>query len=200
MAMKKYKTVDHFVDSLEQWQSEIIRLREILQATQLNETLKWSFPCYTHRGKNVLGIGGWKSYFGLWFFQGSLMPDPKKVLINAQEGKTKGLRQWRMTHKKEIKVRLIKSYVKQAIAVVESGNKIKPDRNKTLKLHPLFQSALAKNKKAASSFEKLTAGRQREYADYILDAKREETKIRRLAKIIPMIAEGGGLHDKYKNC
>jgi uncharacterized protein YdeI (YjbR/CyaY-like superfamily) len=200
MAMKKYKTVDHFVDSLEQWQPEITRLREILQATVLEETLKWSFPCYTHQGKNVVGIGGWKSYFGLWFFQGVLMPDPENVLINAQEGKTKGLRQWRMTDKKDIKARSIKSYVKHAIAVVESGQEIKPERNKTFKLHPLLQSALAKNKKAAASYEKLTLGRQREYADYINEAKRDETKIRRLAKIIPMIIEGGGLNDKYKNC
>ena len=199
-AMKKFRSVDHYIDSLDQWKPEIVRLREILCSTDLEESLKWSFPCYTHEGKNVVGIGGFKSYFGLWFFQGALIDDVDGVLINAQEGKTKGLRQWRMSDKKEIKVRQIKKYVKQAMAVAESGKEIKPDRKKPVVIHPLLKTALAKNKKAAASFEKMTLGVRREYADYINEAKREETKIRRLAKIIPMIVEGGGLNDKYKNC
>lgn len=198
--MKKYQSVDHYIESLEQWQPEIIRLREILCSTELEETLKWSFPCYTHVGKNVLGIGGFKSYFGLWFFQGTFMDDRDGVLINAQEGKTKGLRQWRMSHKREIKVRQIKTYVQDAMAVAESGKEVKPERNQPILIHPLLKSALAKNKKAAARFEKMSLGRRREYANYINDAKREETKIKRLSKIIPMITEGGGLNDKYRNC
>lgn len=198
--MKKYKSVDHFMESLEQWKPEITRLREILSTTDLEETLKWSFPCYVYQGKNVAGLGGFKSYFGLWFFQGALMDDPDDVLINAQEGKTKGLRQWRMTNKKEIKVRQIKKYVKAAIAVVESGQEIKPDRSKPLVIHPLLETALAKNKKASASFDKMTLSCKREYANHINEAKKDETKVRRLAKIIPMIVAGGGLHDKYKNC
>jgi uncharacterized protein YdeI (YjbR/CyaY-like superfamily) len=43
----------------------------------------------------VVGIGSFKSYFGLWFHQGALLSDDENVLINAQEGKTKALRQWR---------------------------------------------------------------------------------------------------------
>ena len=31
-------------------------------------------------------------------------------------------------------------------------------------------------------------------------AKREETRLARLEKIIPMIKQGIGLNDKYKNC
>lgn len=199
-AMKKFRSVDHYMESLEEWQPEITRLREILCSTELDETLKWSFPCYTYDGKNVVGIGGFKSYFGLWFFQGAFMNDVDGVLINAQEGKTKGLRQWRMKTGKEIKVRQIKKYVQEAIAVAESGKEVKPDRKKPVVIHPLLKSALAKNKKASASFDKMTLGCRREYADYINDAKKDETKIRRLAKIIPMIIEGGGLNDKYKKC
>ncbi len=128
------------------------------------------------------------------------MEDCDGVLINAQEGKTKGLRQWRMQGKKEIKVRQIKKYVKDAMAVADSGQKVKPERNKPIIIDPLFQSALAKNKKAAANFEEMAIGCRREYANYINDAKKEETKIRRLSKIISMIAGGGGLNDKYRNC
>jgi uncharacterized protein YdeI (YjbR/CyaY-like superfamily) len=46
----------------------------------------------------------------------------------------------------------------------------------------------------------MTPGKQREYAEYIAEAKQAATKERRLEKILPMIAAGGGLNDKYKNC
>ena len=198
MAMKKFRSVDQFFDELEQWSGELARLREILLTTELEEALKWSIPCYTYKGKNVVGIGGFKEYFGLWFFQGALMDDPDGLLLNAQEGKTKGLRQWRMQHKREIKVRSIKKYVTLAMDVVDSGNEIKPDRGRPIVIHPLLKSALAENKAAANAFKAMTPGLRREYADHINDAKRDETRVRRLAKILPMIADGVGLNDKYR--
>ncbi len=50
------------------------------------------------------------------------------------------------------------------------------------------------------SFKALTPGKQREYCSYVADAKREATKLTRIEKITPMILNGVGLHDKYKNC
>ena len=83
--MKGAKTVDEYIDKAEQWQPELTRLREILNSTGLEETVKWGAPCYTHDGKNVVGIAGFKNYFGLWFHQGALLADAEGVLINAQE-------------------------------------------------------------------------------------------------------------------
>ena len=94
--MKRYKAVDDYVASRQLWQDEIKRLREILLSTNLTEEVKWGGPCYTYDGKNVVGLAGFKSCFGLWFHQGALLKDKKRVLINAQEGTTKALRQWRM--------------------------------------------------------------------------------------------------------
>lgn len=48
-------------------------------------------------------------------FPGSTASDDDGVLINAQEGKTKALRQWRFSSIKEIKVRKIKAYIREAI-------------------------------------------------------------------------------------
>lgn len=198
MPMKKFRSVDHFMDEAEFFTKELTRLRTILQSMDLEETLKWSFPCYCHQGKNVVGIGAFKSYFGLWFFQGALLADQDRLLINAQEGKTKAMRQWRMTSAKEIKTRTIKRYVLEAIQLVESGKEIKPERNKSVEIDPLMQQALAKNQKAAKQFATMRPGCQREYANYIIDAKREETKRRRIEKILPMIVAGGGLNDRYR--
>lgn len=198
--MKRFKTVDEFISGTEQFRDELIKLREILNSTGLEETIKWGAPCYTSAGKNVVGIGAFQSYFGLWFFQGALIDDKNNVLINAGEGKTKALRQWRMTSAKEIKPRVIKSYVKAAIQIIVDGTEIKPNRNRPLEIPAELAAAFRKNGVTESCFSKMTKGKQREYADYISSAKRAETKLNRIEKILPMIVEGIGLNDKYRNC
>ncbi len=196
--MKRYKTVDDYVASREIWQDEINRLRAILLSTDLTEEVKWGGPCYTYNGQNVVGIGGFKSYFGLWFHQGALLKDKNKVLINAQEGTTKALRQWRMQSAKDIKPSVIKAYVKEAISLVKHGKKIGPEKSKPIVVPPELKIVLKKNKKARKGFENLSPGLQREYTDHIASAKRAETKQKRIEKILPMITVGKGLHDKYR--
>ena len=198
--MKRYKTVDEYIENAEHWQEELIRLREILNSTKLVEAVKWGGPCYLHNDKMVVGMGAFKSYVGLWFYQGALLADEDGVLINAQEGKTKALRQWRFGSMKEIKVRKIKAYIKEAIELQEEGKEIKADRSQPVVVPPELKKALAANKKAQTAFKALTKGRQREYTTYIADAKRDETKAKRLEKILPMIEEGIGMNDKYRKC
>lgn len=196
--MKRYKTVDAYIEGAEDWQDELIQLRKILNSTGLEETVKWGAPSYTLDGKLVVGIGAFKSYVGIWFYQGALLKDEQGVLINAQEGKTKALRQWRFASKKEIKTRLIKAYVKEAMELQKEGKAIKPTRGKPVDLPPQLKSALTKHKKAKAGYDGLSLGKKREYAEYIESAKREETKVKRLEKIIPMLVEGIGLNDKYR--
>lgn len=198
--MKRHESVDAYVDSLDKWKDEIVRLRQILNSTQLQECVKWGAPAYTYQGKIVIGLAAFKEHFGIWFHQGALLKDKNGVLINSQEGKTKALRQWRMQSAKEIKPAVIKSYVKESIENIEKGAEIKPDRNKPISIPPELAQALKKNKKAQATFAGLTPGKQREYAEYISDAKRLETKQNRIEKILPMIISGVGLNDKYKNC
>ena len=157
--MKSYKSVDDFVRATKIWHDEIVKLREILLSTGLVETVKWGGPVYTHNCKNIVGIGGFKSYFGLWFFQGALLADDKKVLINAQEGLTKAQRQWRLTSAKEITARTIKAYVKEAIALADAGKKIKADLDKPIVIPPELKTTLTGNKKANAEFKKMTKGK-----------------------------------------
>lgn len=192
------KTADAFYGDAKQWAQELSRLRAILLETELQETVKWGAPCYCWKGKNVVGVGGFKSYFGLWFHQGALLGDPLKVLINAQEGKTKALRQWRMTSAEEIDPAQIRAYTNEALEVAKRGNEIGPDRAQPVVIPPELEAALAAAPEAAAQFEGFGTGKQREFADYISLAKRQETKARRLEKILPLIRSGAGLNDKYR--
>jgi uncharacterized protein YdeI (YjbR/CyaY-like superfamily) len=196
--MLRHRSVDAYIDSAAHWQMELKELRRMLLSTGLKETVKWGAPCYTLNEQNVVGIGAFKSYFGLWFYQGALLTDPEKVLINAQEGRTRAQRQWRMKSAKEIRPALIRRYLKEAIALARSGRKIKADRAKPIVMPDELKVALGASRSAGNSFAKLRPGLQREYADYVSSAKRDDTRRRRIEKILPMIAAGAGLNDKYR--
>ena len=198
MPMKKYPSVDAYILDQEEWQEALKILRDILNETGLKEELKWSIPVYTWNKKNIVGIGAFKAYVGLWFYNGSFLADDAGKLINAQEGKTKGMRQWRFSSIEEIDPELVRAYVDKAIENQKAGKEIKIERKKELTIPQELQAAFAENKEAQEAFLRLTFGKQREYAEYIAEAKREATKLKRIEKIVPMILDGVGLNDKYK--
>lgn len=193
--------VEEYISKKENWRKELELLRSVFSDLPVDETIKWGAPTYVFNGKNIVGLAAFKSYCGLWFFQGALLKDKKKVFVNAQEGKTKAMLQWRFHSLEEIDTDLIKEYVLETIENVKLGKEIKPNRTKKELIIPNeLQNVLDTNKEFKEKFDTFSNSCKREYANYISDAKREVTRLRRLEKIVPMILNGGGLHDKYKNC
>lgn len=199
--MKKVNSVEEYLEVNSHFEKELILLREIIHLTELVETLKWGAPVYTINGKNVIGLGAFKKHFGIWFFNGVFLKDEQNLLLNAQENKTKALRQMRFESITDINKNAVLSYIKEAIENQKLGKEIKPDRTRKEVIIPnKFQSALNNDSDFMSCFKALSASKQREYCEHIETAKREATKQSRLEKITPMIKQGKGLHDKYKNC
>ncbi len=196
--MKKSATPEAYIESHSQWKNELEKLRSIMLRTGLDETIKWGAPVYTWNKKNIVGLGAFQSYVSIWFFQGVFLKDPKKVLVNAQEGKTKGLRQWRFSATEEIEEKTILEYVAEAIQNQKEGKEIKPQKSTRLVLPEELANYLANHREAASAFEQFTPGKKREFSEYINEAKREATRMKRLDKIVPMILQGQGLNDRYK--
>lgn len=194
------KSVEQFIEAKSEWKMALNKLRSILTETELEENIKWGAPVYSFGTKNVVGLGAFKSYVGLWFFQGVFLKDKAKVLENAQEGKTKALRQWRFASADEIDEKLVEQYVDEAIANQKAGKELKADTGKKLKLSVELKKALDEDLELNTAFKKLSQAKQREYADHIASAKQEKTRLNRLEMSIPMIKSGAGLHDKYKNC
>ena len=122
----------------------------------------------------------------------------QKKLINAQEGVTKALRQWRFSSVDEIEPELIKAYIDEAINNQQAGKTIKPTKNKPLILPELLADVLQEKPKLKGCYQQFSLSKQREFADYLTQAKKEETKIRRLVMIEELILAKIGLNDKYK--
>ncbi|PVW15711.1 YdeI/OmpD-associated family protein [Marixanthomonas spongiae] len=199
--MDTSEKVGQYIEKHEKWQDELSKLRSLFQKTALTEEVKWGAPTYTLNGKLVAGLAGFKNHYAIWFHQGVFLKDEENRLVNAQKGVTKALRQWRFEKGDPIEPDLILKYIHEAIENSKAGKELKPKRHKKdVAIPPLLKETFNEDKKLAEAFEKLTPGKQREYANHIAEAKRDATKQKRLEKITPMIKQGKGLHDKYKNC
>jgi uncharacterized protein YdeI (YjbR/CyaY-like superfamily) len=174
------------------------KLKSIISLSDLERTIKWGIDVYTYQGQNILGIAAFKSYVGIWFYNGVFLSDPAQVLVNAQEGKTKSQRQWRFQSIEEINPDLIISYIQEAIENAKNG--IKPDikKAKEIEIPTILSEALSSDEEFNFCFETLSDYQKKEYSTYIKEAKREATQLTRMEKIKPMIMQGIGLNDKYK--
>jgi len=99
--------------------------------------------------------------------------------------------------------KVLLGYVKQAVKLNEEGVKApKPPKKEKAKLvvPPYFRAALKKNKKAQSAFVNFSPSHQREYVEWITEAKQEATRQRRLETAIEWLAQGKSRNWKYEKC
>jgi len=197
--MKDKEKIDAYYTREQPFREGIGLLRKLALKTTLTETFKWGSPVYTIDNKNVLGILAFKNHFGIWFFQGVFLSDPMKVLVNAQEGKTKAMRHWKFNAIDEVEEETVLLYFQEAIFNQQKGKVYIPKKESNTTLPPLLNEALEKNAELKQNYNQLPPYKQREYREYIGDAKQEKTKQRRLEKCIPLIIKGKGLHDKFRS-
>ncbi len=196
--MTKTASAEDFIAKHPNWQDLLLALRDLLNSTELEETIKWGVPLYTLDGKNVVGIAAFKNHAALWFHQGALLSDPEGKLVNAQQGKTRAQRQWRFKEGDDLDEALILSYVLESIKNQRQGKIVKQAKSKSLSVPLELEQALKSDAALKDAFDALTPYKQREYAEHVSSAKREDTPMRRLDKIAPMIRAGKGLNDRYR--
>ena len=180
----------------ERWEGEIAEMRRVLAGFAMKEECKWGKPTYTVDGKNIVIMQGFKEYFGLGFFQGALLKDPKKVLV--QLGQVQGGRVMKFTSAKEIKASAatIKAYVREAIAVEKAGLRMKPRRTSEFPVPEELRQRFRRDPRFKRAFEALTPGRQRGYLYHFAAAKQSATRIARIEKAMPAIFEGRGFLER----
>src|SRR5580765_5358554 len=172
------------------WEAEIAQMRRVLAGFAMKEECKWGKPTYTVDGKNIVIMQGFKEYFGLGFFQGALLQDPKKVLV--QLGQVQAGRVMKFTSVKDImaKAATIKAYVREAIAVEKAGLRVEQRKTSDFPVPEELTERLRREARFKRAFEALTPGRQRGYLHYFAAAKKSETRVARIEKAMPAILEG----------
>ena len=180
----------------ERWKAEIAAMRRVLAGFAMTEERKWGKPTYTVDGKNIVIMQGFKEYFGLGFFQGALLKDPKKVLV--QLGQVQAGRVMKFTSVKDIaaKAATIKAYVREAIAVEKAGLRMERKKTSDFPVPEELTQRFRRDTAFKRAFEALTPGRQRSYLYHFAAAKQSATRVARIEKAMPAIFEGRGFLER----
>ncbi len=180
----------------ERWEAEIAEMRRVLAGFAMKEECKWGKPTYTVDGKNIVIMQGFKEYFGLGFFQGALLKDPEKVLV--QLGQVHAGRVMKFTGAKDItaKAATIKAYVREALAVEKAGLRMERKKTSDFPVPEELTERFRMDPRFKRAFDALTPGRQRSYLYHFATAKRSETRVARIEKSMPAIFEGRGFLER----
>ena len=180
----------------ERWKTEIAAMRRVLAGFAMKEETKWGKPTYTVDGRNIVILQGFKEYFALGFFQGALLKDRKKLLV--QLGQVHAARVMKFTSAKEITANAatIKAYVREAIAIEKAGLRMKPKKTSDLPVPEELEERLRADSRFKRAFEALTPGRQRSWLYHFASARQPATRLSRIGKAMPAIIEGRGFLER----
>ena len=175
---------------------EEIRARVHAACPQVEETIKWGMPSFVHAGAILCGMAAFKQHasFGYW----------KHALVMG-EAERDGMGSYgRLASVRDLppKTRM-QADLRKAMKLNEDG--VKPERRKSAprpapEVPDELASALEKNKAAKATFDAFAPGCRREYIEWIVEAKREETRAKRLAQALEWMAQGKRRNWKYENC
>jgi len=171
------------------------------------EEMKWSRPFFLHSDTIVCNISAFKEHcsFGLW---GAEIGKVLKADGVVQDGGMGSL--GRITSVKDLPSdKQMLGYIRQAAALIDSGQgetvmavarRVVKAPKAAVETPPEFAAALKKSKAATKVFDGFSPSCKREYVEWIADAKRPETRDRRIEQAIEWIAEGKQRNWKYQNC
>ena len=193
------KRVDGYIAKAPEYARPILsRIRDVVHEAcpDCEETLKWGMPAFMYHGI-LCQMAAFKAHAIFGFWKGSLITDPKGKPINLGMGKDLG----KLTSLAELpSKKALVGYVKQAMTLNEEGVKVRRrvGKSKPPAAVPAdLAAALRKNKKAQATFDAFSPSAKREYVTWIVDAKGEDTRARRLAQAVQWMSEGKQRNWKY---
>ena len=195
---KKDPRIDAYIAEAAEYARPILtRLRALVHATcpEALETLKWSAPAFDYHGF-LCGMAAFKKHcaFGFWKHELVIGDDPRSKQAAGSFGALKTVADVPPKAK-------FAAWMKTAMRLNEQGVSTprKKSRPQTpAKLHPELKAALAANKKAAAAFATFAPSAQREYVEWIAEAKTDATRARRSAQAVEWIAQGRRRNWKYE--
>jgi uncharacterized protein YdeI (YjbR/CyaY-like superfamily) len=197
---KKDPRVDAYIDRAAGFAKPILEhIRATVHAAcpDCEETMKWSFPHFDYKGM-LCSMAAFKQHAVFGFWKGSL------VVPNGANSKAPGgMGQFgKLTKVSDLPPkRVLAGYIKRAMVLNDEGVKAPRQRKtapKPVRLPPDLAAALRKNKTARAAFEGFSPSHQREYIEWITEAKTDETRARRLATTIEWLVEGKARNWKYQ--
>jgi uncharacterized protein YdeI (YjbR/CyaY-like superfamily) len=175
----------------------LIHLRQLAHEAcpGVEETLKWSMPHFSHKGI-LFGMAAFKQHCAVHFWKGKLVIEGDlRTEGFGNLGKVTTLSE--LPNKK-----ILLQYIKKARELNEE--RVKKPMVKTAKkkliVPAYFRAALGRSKKAQATFDNFSYSHRKEYVTWITEAKREETREKRIKTALQWLAQGKSQNWKYLNC
>jgi len=191
--------IDAYITQAADFARPILRhVRKLVHAAcpAAQETMKWNCPHFEHKGV-LLGMAAFKQHCVVNFWKGRLIlgepPTKDKDCAMGQFGRITSLEDLPDDE-------LLAGYIQKAAELNDAGIKA-PARakpKKELVVPDYFLAAIKKNKAALATFQKFSPSCKREYVEWITEAKREETRAKRLKAAVKWMAQGKPHHWKYR--
>jgi uncharacterized protein YdeI (YjbR/CyaY-like superfamily) len=175
---------------------EHVRARVHAAAPEAVETMKWSSPAFTVDSKILLNMAAFKAHTAVGFWRGMEMGVEVEKNAMGQFGKVTSVAD--LPPDEEFDA-LIRKGVELARAAPAPRQR-KHEPKAPSELHPEFAAALKDNPKAKAALDGFPPSAQREYLDWITEAKQDSTRAKRIADAIEWLSEGKRRHWKYENC
>jgi uncharacterized protein YdeI (YjbR/CyaY-like superfamily) len=201
---KRDSRVDAYIASAPDFAKPILsHLRELVHTAcpDVQETMKWSRPHFLHNGL-LCGMSAFKHHcaFGFW------LGDRVCGATSHAAAEREGMGQFgRITSLADLPGdKQLLTLIKKAVQLNDSGVKrpaaSRPAGNRELIVPDYLTAALKKNKTALTAFEAFSYSHKKEYVEWIAEAKREETRQKRIQTMLNWLAEGKSRNWKYAGC
>lgn len=180
----------------------LTHLRELVHKAcpDVSETIKWGMPFFEYNGSPLCNMAAFKQHCSFGFWNAAQMKDANSKLQVKDRGAMGNFD--RLTTLKDLPAdRLMTGYIKEAAALIEKGvKKAAPQKapKPELPVPAELTAALKKNKKAQAAFEGFSPSHRREYIEWIIEAKTEATREKRIATTVEWLTEGKSRMWKYQ--
>ena len=199
--MARDERVDAYIERQAEFAKPILtKLRAMVHAAcpDCDETLKWSMPSFIYKGSILVGMAAFKAHATFGFWQAKLV-----VGQTGREREAMGSF-GRLTRVEDLPDEAtMAALIRKAMTLVDTGEKApRPVKHPkpALETPPDLLEALAANEAARATFDDFPPSARRDYLDWLADAKRPETRAKRLAQAVEWMAEGKRRHWKYEQC
>jgi len=192
--------IDAYIERAQPFAKPVLQhVRERVHAAvpEAEETMKWSSPAYTLDGKILLMTAAFKQHAALNFWRGQeLRGEQANADAMGQFGKITSLADLPSNEELDRLIREAAELTRSAPAPRKAKHAPKPRPE----MHPEFAAALAKSPKAKATLDGFPPSAQRDYLDWISEAKQDSTRTKRIATAVEWLSEGKRRHWRYENC
>ncbi|MCB9252420.1 MAG: YdeI/OmpD-associated family protein [Flavobacteriales bacterium] len=177
-------------------------LRELILNSHpgISEKIKWQFPVFIYKNKNMCYLGAFKNHCSLGFWYSTLLSDPQNLLlVNEEKNGMGNFGKFTSIEHLPSKENIL-DFIFQSMALIDKNVKLPKKENtpKDLEIPDYFANFLKANVPASIHFNKLSPSHKKEYIEWIVDAKTEKTRTKRMSQSIEWLAKGKNRNWKYE--